>query len=141
MARIAIVAVLAAALVTPSLALAGGGGTVALRTTMSGHASVPKGPGRGRGSASLTVRGQRVCWSFRRLRGIDRPRAAFVKKAIPGEFGPVMVKLGRRYRAAGCATVPVGVAQAIAVSPRSFYVSVNTRRYPLGAVRGQLRRA
>jgi hypothetical protein len=139
MARIVIAALLAAALVTPSLAIAGGGGTVALRTTLSGHAAVPKGPRRGHGSASLVVTGRRVCWTFRRLRGIDRPRAAFIKKAIPGEFGPVMVVLGRRYRANGCATAPVGVAEAIAKSPRSFYLSINTRRYPLGALRGQLR--
>ena len=141
MKRILVCLVLAAALAAPPLALASGGGRVALRTTLSGRAAVPKGPKRGHGSAAVAIAGRRVCWSFRRLRGIDRPRAAFIKKGIPGEFGPVMVRLGKRYRATGCATASAGTARAIALSPRGFYVSVNTRRFPLGALRGQLRKA
>ena len=141
MKRIVVCVLLAAALAAPPLALASGGGQVGLRATLSGRASVPRGARRGHGTATLTVAGRRVCWSFRRLRGIDRPRAAFVKKGIRGEFGPVMVALGARYRASGCVKTSAGTAQAIAQSPRGFYVTVNTRRFPLGALRGQLRRA
>jgi hypothetical protein len=139
--RIAVCVLLASALAAPSLALASGGGQVGLRTTLSGRAAVPRGAKHGRGSATLAISGRRVCWSFRRLRGIDRPRAAFVKKGIRGEFGPVMVALGARYRAAGCVTTAIGTARAIALSPRGFYVTVNTRRFPLGAIRGQLHKA
>jgi CHRD domain-containing protein len=131
-------ALLAAVLAVPPLAAAAGGAAGAARTTLSGRAAVPKGARHGRAHASLRFTGRRVCWSFQGVRGIDRPRTASIDKAIPGEFGPVMVRLGRRYRAAGCVVARPGVAAAIAQSPQGFYVTVATRRFPLGAIRGQL---
>ncbi|MEA2380689.1 MAG: hypothetical protein QOH72_660 [Solirubrobacteraceae bacterium] len=140
MKRILVCLLLAAALAAPSLALASGGAPVRLRTTMTGRKAVPRGATRGRGSVTVRISGRRVCWSFGRLHGVDAPRAAFIKKGIPGEFGPVMLQLGRRYSASGCGTATAGNAHAIALSPRSFYITVNTRKFPLGAVRGQLRK-
>ena len=139
MKRILVCLLLAAVLAAPSLALASGG-TASLRTTMTGRKAVPRGAKRGRGSVTVRIAGRRVCWRFGRLRGMDKPRAAFIKKGIPGEFGPVILQLGKRYRGSGCATTTAGTAQQLALSPRSYYVTVNTRRFPLGAVRGQLRR-
>ena len=141
MKRILVCLLLAAALAAPSLALASGGARASLRTTMTGRKAVPRGAKRGRGTVTIRISGRHVCWTFGRLHGIDRPRAAFIKHGIPGEFGPVVVKLGRRYRASGCATTTLGTAQQLALSPRGFYVTVNTRRFPLGAIRGQLRKA
>ena len=140
MKRILVCLLLAAALAAPPLALASGGAPVRLRTTMTGRKAVPRGARSGRGSVTVRISGRRVCWSFGRLRGTDKPRAAYIKKGIPGEFGPVILQLGRRYRASGCATTTVGTAQQLGLSPRGYYVTVNTRRFPLGAVRGQLRR-
>jgi CHRD domain len=140
MKRILVCLLLAAALAAPSLALASGG-AASLRTTMTGRKAVPRGAKRGRGAVTVRISGRRVCWTFGRLRGIDKPRAAFIEKGIPGEFGPVIVRLGKRYRASGCATTTIGNAQQLALSPRGYYVTVNTRRFPLGAVRGQLRKA
>jgi hypothetical protein len=141
MKRILVCLLLAAALAAPSLALASGGAAASLRTTMTGRKAVPRGARRGRGTATIRISGRRVCWTFGRVHGTDRPRAAFIKKGIPGEFGPVIVQLGRRYSASGCATTTLGNAQQLALSPRGYYVTVNTRRFPLGAVRGQLRKA
>jgi ABC-type amino acid transport substrate-binding protein len=140
MKRILVCLVLAAALAAPSLALASGG-AASLRTTMTGRKAVPRGARRGRGTVTVRISGARVCWTFGRLHGIDKPRAAAIRHAIPGEFGPVIVQLGKRYRASGCVTTTIGTAQQLALSPRGFYVTVNTRRFPLGAVRGQLRKA
>ena len=140
MKRILVCLLLAAALAAPSLALASGGATASLRTTMTGRKAVPRGAKRGRGSATIRISGRRVCWTFARLHGTDKPRAAFIRKGIPGEFGPVIVQLGRRYSASGCATTTIGNAQQLALSPRGYYVAVQTRQYPLGAVRGQLRK-
>ena len=130
-----------AALAVPPLAAADGGAAVAARTTLTGRAAVPKGAAHGRARASLRITGRKVCWSISGVRGIGRPRTASIYKAIPGEFGPLMARLGGRYRAAGCVKARVGIAEAIARSPEGFYLSIATRRYPLGAVRGQLRRA
>ena len=140
MKRILVCLLLAAALAAPSLALASGGASASLRTTMTGRKAVPRGAKRGRGTVTIRISGGRVCWTFGRLRGTDKPRAAFIKKGIPREFGPVILQLGKRFSASGCTTTTTGTTQQLALSPRSYYVTVNTRRFPLGAVRGQLRR-
>jgi CHRD domain len=141
MKRILVCLLLAAALAAPPLALASGGATASLRTTMTGRKAVPRGAKRGRTTVTVRISGRRVCWTFGRMRGIDKPRAAFIKKGIPGEFGPVIVQLGRRFRVSGCATTTTGNAQQMVLSPHGYYVTVNTRRFPLGAVRGQLHKA
>jgi hypothetical protein len=141
MKRILVCLLLAAALAAPSLALASGGATASLRATLTGRKAVPRGAKRGRATVTIRISGRRVCWTIGRLHGTDKPRAAFIRKGIPGEFGPVIVQLGRRYAASGCATTTLGNAQQLTLSPRGYYVTVQTRRYPLGAVRGQLRKA
>jgi hypothetical protein len=105
------------------------GGRVALATRLTGH---------GRGSATVTLIGSRVCWTIRNLRGVGSPRAATIRR---GRTGPVIVRLGRRYRASGCTTVTAGLARALAANPGRFYVAVSTRAQPAGAVRGRLRPA
>jgi hypothetical protein len=107
------------------------GGRVALATRLHGHGS---------GSATVTLLGGRVCWTIRNLHGVARPRAATIRRGAAGRTGPVIVRLGRRYRASGCTTVTAALGQAIASAPGGFYVAVSTRAHPAGAVRGQLRR-
>jgi hypothetical protein len=141
MKRILVCLLLAAALAAPSLALASGGASASLRTTMTGRKAVPRGAKSGRGTVTIRISGRRVCWTFGRLHGVGKARAAFIKHGIPGEFGPVVIQLGRRFTASGCANTTIGTAQQLALSPRAYYVTVNTRRFPLGAVRGQLRKA
>jgi len=140
MVRLVIAVLLTSALLTPPLASASGGRRT-LSITLTGRAAVPKGAKRGHARVRIAISGRRVCWRFSRVAGIDRPRAAYIDKAIPGEFGPIIVRLGTRYRAGGCVSARPGVAHQIALSPQGFYVTINTRRHPLGAVRGQLRKA
>ena len=97
-------------------------GRRAPRATLTGRAAVPKGARHGRAHASLRLTGRNVRWSISGVRSIGRPRAAWVYKAIP-------------------VTARLGIAQAIACSPEGFYLSIATRRFPLGAVHGQVRRA
>jgi CHRD domain-containing protein len=141
MARLVIVVLLTGALLVPPLASASGGHRT-LRITLTGHAAVPRGARHGHARARIAIRGSRVCWRFSHVRGVDHPRRAraYIDKAIAGEFGPIMVRLGRRYHRRGCVTARRGVARQIALSPQGFYLTVNTRRHPLGAVRGQLRK-
>jgi|1186.fasta_scaffold61572_2 hypothetical protein len=108
------------------------GGRVALGTRLAGH---------GRGSANVTITGARLCWTIRNLHGVGHARAATIRRGEAGHTGPVIVRLGRRYKASGCTAVTAGLAQAIAAGPRGFYVAVATAAHPNGAVRGQLRPA
>jgi hypothetical protein len=117
---------------------------VGARTATPSNSRVALGTrlaGRGRGSANVTVTGGRVCWTIRNLRGVAHPSAATIRQGTAGRTGPVLVRLGQRYRASGCTTIPAALGRAIAAQPRSFYLAVATRAHPNGAVRGQLRPA
>jgi CHRD domain-containing protein len=138
MNRLPVIVLAAASLAVPSLAAASGGHTTTLRTHLSGRADVPRGPRKGRGTARLTIRGNRLCWRLS-VHGTDKPRAAQIHKGNPGEFGALIVSLGHRYKSRGCEHVRAAVLAQVAQHPESFYLEVHTRRFPTGAVRGQLR--
>jgi CHRD domain len=104
-------------------------GRVALAARLTGH---------GRGRATVTFAGARACWAIRGLRGVGRPSTAAIRQ---GAAGPVVVRLGRRFRTSGCTTVTAALAQAIAARSGAFDLSVATRAHPAGAVRGPLRPA
>jgi CHRD domain len=106
-------------------------GRIALAARLTGH---------GRGRAAVTFTGARACWTIRGLRGVGRPTTATIRQGAAGRSGPVIVRLGRGFRASGCTTVTPALGQAIAARAAGFYVSVATRAHPGGAVRGQLRR-
>jgi hypothetical protein len=108
------------------------GGRVALATRLAGP---------GRGSATVTFTGARVCWTIRNLHGVGRPSAVTIRRGLAGRTGPVIVRLGHGFRASGCAAIAAALGQAIAAQPRAFYVAVATHAHPGGAVRGQLRPA
>jgi hypothetical protein len=115
---------------------------VAPRAASNGRATLTaRLAGHGRGSATVTFAGARACWTIRGLHGVGRPSAATIRQGAAGRNGPVIVRLGRRYAAAGCTAVTPALAQAIAAQPGGYYVSVATRAHPQGAVRGQLRAA
>jgi hypothetical protein len=97
--------------------------------------------GHGGGRATVTFTGARACWTIRGLHGVARPSGAAIRQGAANRSGPVIVRLGRGFRASGCTTVTPALGQAIAARPAGFYVSVATRARPGGAVRGQLRRA
>src|SRR4051794_25572358 len=107
-------------------------GRVALAAPLAGH---------GRGSATVTISGARVCWTIRNLTGVGHASAATIRQGAAGRTGPIVVRLGRRYHASGCTAVRAALGHAIAAQPRGFYVAVATQAHPSGAVRGQLRPA
>jgi hypothetical protein len=107
-------------------------GRVALAARLAGH---------GRGSATVTFTGARACWTIRNLHGVAHPSAATIRRGAAGRTGPVMVRLGQRYRASGCTAIPADLARAIAARPGGFYFAVATHAHPNGAIRGQLRPA
>jgi hypothetical protein len=106
---------------------AAAGGRTALATRLAGH---------GRGAATVTIAGARLCWTIRNLHGVVRPRAATIRQGRS-----VIVRLGRRYRASGCTAIAAALGREIAARPSGFSVVVTTRAHPNGAVRGRLRAA
>jgi len=117
-------------------ALAKGGGS--LHAALSGKVEVPKGDPDGAGTAEVKITGTRVCWELKTSR-IGAPAAAHIHRGRAGVAGPVVVPLGKTYKAKGCTSAPAAVAAAIKRTPGAYYVNVHNARYPAGALRGQLR--
>jgi len=105
---------------------------------MSGAAETPAGAPAGRGMAAISVSGTSVCWSFIGLTGIDAPLAAHLHKGPAGTAGPVVVPFGGAFQPTGCATASAALTKAILANPNAYYVNVHTKKFPGGALRGQL---
>ena len=133
-------------------------GEVVLTTRLSGEKEVP-GPGdpQGSGEATITVNPDAgtICYQLIVENLSANPTDAHIHLAPAGYSGPVVVRLtpppATTGTSSGCATVAdvpgatvpadlAGLAAAISARPRVFYVNVHTTAFPLGAVRGQLRR-
>ena len=123
----------------PAVALAGASkGGRSLHATLKGSAEVPeKGPPAGRGSAEVKISGSQLCWEIK-VSGIDRPTAAHIHQGRAGRAGAVVVPFGKAFKARGCTKATATTAAAISRNPGGYYVNVHTKRYPAGAVRGQL---
>jgi len=137
MKRLAALAVLVMCVV-PAAALATGSATTTLKAKLLGTVEVPKGSPTGKGTATITITGSKVCWKFT-FSGIDKPLASHIHKAPAGKAGPIVVPFGGAFKSSGCTTAPsAGLAKAIAAHPSAYYVNIHTKKYPAGAIRGQL---
>ena len=135
---VAAAVVIAAAI--PTLAF-GSASATKLAATLSGGVEVPKGAPTGKGTATVTISGSKVCWKFT-YSGIDKPLASHIHKGGVGKAGPVVVPLGGTFQATGCTTAPsAAIANAIGANPGAFYVNIHTKKYGAGAIRGQLSKA
>jgi hypothetical protein len=109
-----------------------------LKARLTGKAVGRKGARHGSGRVALALSAGKVCWRFSRLAGIGRPRRATVRAGGPLWIGPILLTLGSRYTARGCASADAGRLKPLMEKPRSYYVTVVTPRYRPGAIRGQL---
>jgi hypothetical protein len=112
--------------------------TNSLHATMTGKAETPKGDLDGTGTAEVKITGRRVCWEIKVAR-VQTIVAAHIHKGGPGVAGPVVVPFGKVFKAKGCTTTTAAIAAAIQKRPSAYYVNVHNKKYPGGALRGQLR--
>jgi hypothetical protein len=139
----ALVAALATAVTVPAVVEA----ATVLKSRMTGAQIVNADGGSPRGiaQATLTVNelGQRICFeiAYEGLGG--KAIAGYLREGAPGQMARPTVTLfaGRLASPArGCVEeVPPRVLTALRDHPARHYVDLATRRYPKGAVRGQLR--
>ena len=137
--RLVPLAVLAAGLLpTAALAAAPAQKTVSARLVAS--AVTPKSGSTGSGKIVIKLSAQtgKACWTLS-VKGLDRTLSAHVHSGAPTRTGKVVLPLGDVYAAQGCVSAPKSVLNAVARSPKSYYVDVHTRKYVNGAIRGQLR--
>ncbi len=111
---------------------------------LRGSKEVP-GPGdrNGRGRVVITLHHYtlKVCARVQH-RKIGDPVAAHIHKGRPGESGRVVVDLtGAVTGGRNCATgMDHDLIHKMSHHPKRYYFDVHTRRYPAGAIRGQLHR-
>jgi hypothetical protein len=147
LAAMAVAALVAAVLVVgPASA-----GPTVLSATLAGGAEVP-GPGDDDGTGTATVRldaaAGTVCFdlAWSKIRG---PWGAHIHRGAEGEAGDIVVVFFNTRdlvpipktitSVSGCVrNVDAAVIDAIAADPGGYYVNVHNRRFPAGAIRGQL---
>jgi len=133
----------ASGLVAAGLARAASGvsTTTTFTVHMTGGQEVPKGSPTGSGTAvlSLTPSTGRVCFHLTWSK-IDTPIASHIHKAPKGKAGAVVVPLFSTPPAkhSGCVSAAKSLVAAILKHPSDYYVNIHTKRYPNGAIRGQL---
>jgi len=111
------------------------------RVRLSGAVQTPPGAPQGSGAAVIAFHGDSsVCWRFAHLHGFTHATSAHIQGASDGRRGSALVALSRgpRLRHHGCVSVSPNLARSIWSQPERYYVSIRSRRYPAGAVAGQL---
>lgn len=108
---------------------------------MTGGQEVPKGSPSGTGEFryQLVTKTGLLCYNLT-WSGIDTPYASHVHRGAKGKAGPIVIPLSTSapVKKSGCVTVKRSLLAAIAKNPSAYYVNVHTKKYPGGALRGQL---
>jgi hypothetical protein len=109
-----------------------------LEANMTGQKVVGGGDPNGTGDAKVIVHPNKVCYVLR-TDDVRKPTAAYIRTAPRGKNGPVVayLKVPRGGYSSGCIT-DRPLAKALRLEPGKYYVEVDSKRYPDGAVRGQL---
>lgn len=89
-------------------------------------------------SAEFDYRDGRMCYLLL-LDGLDEFTAAHIHKGAVGKNGPPVIELKQSEDGADvCQDADVALMKDIEANRADYYVNVQTKDYPAGAVRGQL---
>ena len=133
------VTVIVASFVGVLAASAGTTASTKLEATLNGKAEGAPKTNKGKAEVTLNAATGKVCWDFRLAKIDGKPNQAHIHLGKRGVSGNVIVPLGANYKRQGCTTAAKATVRAILKSPGAYYVNVHNAKYPVGAVRGQLR--
>ena len=136
--------VAAIAVAVPAVALAASHAAKPLKftATLLGKNEVPKRSPTGKGAATITITGTKVCWKFTGVKGIDKVTASHIHIGKAGTSGNVVVAFfAGPLKTTGCVASTNSVVKGIEKNPKGYYVNIHTLKYPGGAIRGQLKAA
>jgi hypothetical protein len=148
---------LAASALIPAVAACGGGGgggsgaphhsaigkpLRVFHVQLSGRQVVsPKGASAGTGAAVIALHHRAiVCFRFAHLHGFTEPTAASLHQAPGGKRAPIVLELSRKsiLRHHGCMRAHRALGAALQRGGAGYYLEIDSRQYPKGAVRGAL---
>jgi hypothetical protein len=120
-------------------AFAAGGAVKQISAKLTPGAVTPKSAAKASGSivVKLDPKAGKACWTIA-IKGAGTLLSAHVHRGLAGKNGPVVIPLGDRWSKNGCVFVSAKTLNAVAKSPKSYYVDVHTKAYVNGVVRGQL---
>ena len=134
-------ALTAGVLIAVGSAPAATGGDKTTTVHMTGGQEVPKGSPKGSGTFSyqLVTKSSLLCYRLK-WSGIDAPFASHVHQGGKRTAGPVVIPLSATapVKHSACVKVKKALLTAIGKQPGAYYVNVHTKKYPAGAIRGQL---
>lgn len=120
---------------------AGSRPTQIFRVRMSGALEITPAAKNGGGAAVIAFHGaSRICWRFAHLHGFTDATSARLDAGPMGRAGTTVIMLspGPRLRHQGCVPVNPTLSKKIVAQPADYYVSIQSKQYPHGAVRAQL---
>ena len=137
----AVGAALALALTGPSVVSANQGGVPAIPLN-TGQETTGSDTGAS-GFFAYDISGDQLCYTLS-ARNLSGPAAAAHIHLAPRHVAgaiviPLSVGSGTDWTVDTCITVDPALLQAVAASPRSYYVNVHTAAFPGGEIRGQLK--
>jgi hypothetical protein len=101
--------------------------------------------GTARGSITVNVGQQRVCWEFTNVTNLTPQHRAHIHKARAGTNGDIVVNffnlaVGQQGPLTGCTTAVLtrALLKDIIQHPSEYYLNLHNEPFPAGAVRGQL---
>jgi CHRD domain len=124
-----------------ALAAKNSGSTKTINVKLTGKVEVPKGSPTGSGTAVIKLEPSKgkVCFTLT-WKKIDTVTASHIHKGAKGTAGNIVVAFFGNPPAkhSGCVKAAKSLIQAIEKKPSAYYVNVHTKKYPAGAIRGQL---
>lgn len=108
---------------------------------MSGADGMPPGAKAGAGAAVVAFHGpSKLCWRFAHLHGFTSATSARVDVGAAGRDGQAVIVLspGPRLHHQGCVQVSPALSKQIVSQPGGYYLSIQSKQYPQGAVRARL---
>jgi CHRD domain len=113
-----------------------------LHADLNGQNEVGPGDRNGGGSFAAVIDGNELCYGLA-VRDIQDPIFAHIHRGRAGTNGEIVVTLrhprnGDPGASSGCVTLRPELRRNIRRRPSRYYVNVHTRRFPDGAIRGQL---
>lgn len=139
-----VAAVAAVALAIPALVFAGG---TSLTANLTGEQEVPAGSGapNGQGSVDVDLKPKRkeVCFdlTFSGIAGKATSSAIFAgKKGETGATKVLFFDTPTQSPVSDCVKAKKKLLKKIKRMPRQYHVNVESKKYPAGAIRGQLKK-